>query len=127
MSNASNYFEAAICNLLRGTGVSAITPYCALFDGNPGEDGSGATEVTTDVRAAGRVAITFGAPSNGVMSNSSAIDFGTSDGSATVAGFGIFDASSSGNLIAYGTLSSQSVTAGNAVSFAIGDLEITVA
>lgn len=127
MSQASNYFENLICNTLRGTGITAITPYVALFDGNPGDDGLGATEVTTTIRTLGRVEVTFGAPSDGVMSNSDVVDFGDAAGAATVAGFGIFDAATSGNLICYGTITSQSVSIGNSVSFDIGDLTLTVA
>lgn len=127
MSNASNYFENGIANIFRGTTFNGITPYIALFDGNPGEDGSGATEVTTTVRAAGRVQATFGAPSNGVISNSADVDFGNSAGSTTVAGFGIYDAVSSGNLIAYGTLSSTAVATNDTVKFLSGALTVTVA
>ena len=127
MSNASNYLENAICNVFRGTTLTGVTAYVALFDGDPGEDGSGATEVTTTIRPAGRVAVTFGTPSNGVMSNSADVDFGNADSGATVAGFGIYDAASSGNLLAYGTLTSQAVTAGNPVKFSTGNLTITVA
>lgn len=128
MSNASNYFEDAILNCIRGdAGITAITPYVALFDGDPGEDGSGAGEVTTDVRAAGRVQASFGVPSSGEIANDTIVDFGNAVSNATVAGFGIFDAATLGNLIAYGTFTSQSVTAGNPVSFPVGNLTITVA
>ena len=127
MSNASNYFENVICNVFRSTSITGVTPYVALFDGDPGEAGTGATEVTTTIRPAGRVAATFGAPSNGVMSNSADVDFGNADAGATVAGFGIYDAASAGNLLAYGTLTSQSITAGNPIKFSTGNLTITVA
>lgn len=127
MANASNYLENAICNVLRGTTLAGITPFVALFDGNPGEAGTGATEVTTTIRTAGRVAVIFGAPTDGVITNDGIIDFGTSVGAATVAGFGVYDAASAGNLLAYGTLASQSVIAGNDVSFPVGSLTVTVA
>lgn len=127
MSNASNYLENAICNVFRGTSITGVTPYVALFDGDPGEDGSGASEVTTTLRPAGRVAVTFGAPTNGVISNSADVDFGDADAGATVAGFGIYDAASAGNLLAYGSLTSQAITAGNPVKFSTGNLTVTVA
>jgi len=128
MSNASDYFEDAVLNCIRGNaGITAITPYVALFDGDPGEDGSGALEVTVDVRAAGRVQASFGEPSSGEIANDTVVDFGDAANAATVAGFGIFDAATDGNLIAYGTFTSQSINAGNPVSFPVGNLTITVA
>lgn len=127
MSNASNYFETAVCNVLRGQALSGITPYVALFDGDPGEDGTGANEVTATVRPAGRVAAGFGAPTDGAMANAATVDFGNADGAATVAGYGFFDAQSGGNFIAGKAIASQSISAGNPVSFAAGALTFSVA
>lgn len=127
MSNASDYFEEAILNTMRGSNITAFTPYVALFNGDPTDAGTGGTEVTTTIRPAGRVAATFGAPSGGSMSNSSAVDFGNADAGATVDHFAIYDAASAGNMVAHGSLTSQVVSTGNPVSFPIGNLTITVA
>lgn len=128
MAGFSDYLEAKILNWLRGTafGSAPSTVYVGLFSNNPNDDNSG-TEVTTTIRPGGRVAATFAAPSGGAMSNDAEVDFGTAAGGATVTHFAIFDASSAGNQLMNGALSaSQNISAGNDVSFAIGDLDITV-
>lgn len=99
--------------------------YVALFNGDPTDAGTGGTEVTTTIRAAGRVAVTFGAISGGgTMASNAAVNFGNAAGSATVTHFAIFDAASAGNLLGSAALTggSQSITAGTAVSFASGAL-----
>lgn len=70
----------------------------------------------------------FPAASSGAKSNGVAITFDTPTGSwGTVTDFFIADASSGGNILAYGALSaSQVIGSGNVVSFAIGDLDITL-
>lgn len=122
---ASTFFRQAICNVLRGTALTAVSGFVALFNGDPSAAG---TEVTTTIRTAGRLGVTFGAPTNGVMSNSAAVNFGNAVGAATVTHVAIYDAASAGNLIGFAALTNgtQSVSAGNPVSFAIGALTFTV-
>lgn len=126
MSAASNYFENLICNVFRGTNITAFTAYIALFDGSPGEAGTDATEITTDINSSGRIAVSFNAPSNGVMDTASAIDFGLSESAVTLGGFALFDAASAGNMIAYGSLTSTSVEIGDQVGFAAKAIVLTV-
>lgn len=130
MSNASDYLEAALLNhVFRNTALtSPAAVYVALFNGDPTDAGSGGTEVTTTIRVAGRVAATFGAPSGGAIANTAAVDYGNAAGAATVSHFGIYDAASAGNLLAHGSITggAQSISAGNPVSFAIGDLTVTL-
>ena len=127
MSNATNYFENLIANVFRGSNITGITPYLALFNGNPGEAGTGATEITTTIRVAGRLSIAFGAPSNGIITNSSLVDYGLSAGNVTLAGFGIMDAASGGNMLAYGPIGSIGILAGDSVQFPVGNINVTVA
>ena len=108
---------------------AATTRYAALFNGDPQGAGS---EVTTTIRPAGRVAITSdmtAADSSGNSSNDAAIDFGDADAGATVTHIGIYDAASGGNLIASDAIASgsQAISAGNAVSIPIGDLDVASA
>jgi hypothetical protein len=120
---ASNYFANAVANVLRGTTLNGIaTVYVGLFDDDPGPAGTDATEVTTSVRAAGRVAVTFGAPTDGDMANTGIVDFGESDGAATLGGWALFDAASGGNMIAHVSIPSRSIVAGEPVSFPVGAL-----
>jgi len=108
----------------------AGTRYVALFDGDP--QGSG-TEVTTDIRTAGRLAITSdmeaaGATNTGEASSTADIDFGNAANGATVSHLAIYDSASGGTLLASDALSggSQTVTAGNPVKIPSGDLTVSI-
>jgi hypothetical protein len=129
MSQFSNYLENALINAtLRNTSyTSPATVYCALYTSNPDEDNSG-TEVSGNNYA--RVSVTFGAPSNGVSTNSADLVFPTSSGSwGTVTHFSIMDASTSGNMLYYGSLNSSAVIDGAdyILTISSGDLSITLA
>ena len=100
-SDISGYLGNKILRWLAGNAMPSApsTVYCGLFSGNPK---TGGTEVTTSIRAAGRVAVSFSSLSSGTgtqIDNSADVDFGASDGSATLAYVGFFDASSGGNLL----------------------------
>lgn len=107
------------------------TFYVALFTANP-TDAGGGTEVGTGTWTNyARASITratgsWDASSGGATENTSAISFGTATatGNVTITGFGIYDASTAGNLLYWGTCSGT-VANGNAVSFAAGALDIT--
>lgn len=131
MSAFSDYMEDKILNWLKGTAFGAApgAVYVGLFNGSPTDAGGGGAEVTTTIRTAGRVAVTFGALSGGAMSNSAVVDFGAAAGDATVSHFGLFDAAAGGNLLMHGALTagSQAVSAGTNVVWPIGDLDVSVA
>jgi hypothetical protein len=122
---AATFFRDAVCNVLRGTSLTAISGFVALFNGNPS---SGGTEVTTTIRVAGRVAVSFNAPSNGVMTSSAIVDFGNAAGGATVSHFAIMTASTAGNQVFWAALTNgtQTISATNPVSFAAGAIQVTV-
>jgi hypothetical protein len=124
----SNYAENLLANWIRGNAnmPNAATPYLALFSDNPGDNNTG-TEVTTDIRASGRLAISFGAPTNGVIANNTEIDFGESENDVSISHFGIYDAQSGGNLIAHGALASQrSILTSDRVEWNAGALVVTI-
>ena len=128
MAGFSDYMENIALNYIRG--VAPPTPptgvFIGLFSSDPTDAATGGTEVTTSVRAAGRVAGTFGAATTGTMANSATIDFGSSAGAATVSHFAAFDAATGGNKLFSGALTaSKSVTANDPVSFAAGSLSLT--
>jgi hypothetical protein len=128
MAGFSDYLENLVLNLFRATNVTApATIYVGLFSAAP-TDAGGGTEVTTTIRVAGRVAATFAAPSGGAIANSATVDFGTAAGGASLTHFGLFDAASAGNLLAWDTLgaSAQTASTGNQVIFAAGALTVTV-
>lgn len=128
MSAASNYLETALFNaVLRNSAfTSPATVYLALFTTDPTDAASG-TEVSGGSYA--RVAITFAAPSNGIGSNSADINFTTATGNwGTVTHWGIFDASSAGNLLVHGAMTaSLAVNNGQTARVLSGQLTVTVA
>ncbi len=125
MAGFSDYYENKIIDhLLRNQSFTPPTTiYLALFTAAPSDSGGG-TECTGGSYA--RKSITLSAASGGATSNSSDITF-TNMPTCTVTHFGIYDASSSGNLLMWDALTaSKSLTAGDAFVVAAGDLDITV-
>lgn len=105
-----------------GTSVHA-----ALFTTTPGRDGTGGTEVSGGSYA--RINITaWDAPSNGATANTSTEAFTTASADwGTVAGAGLYDASTSGNLLFAADLSaSKTVYNGDTFQFAAGALDVTI-
>lgn len=128
MAEMSNYLENALINAtLRNTGyTSPTTVYLALYTTDPTDADTG-DEVTGNGYA--RQSITFGAPSNGVSTNTAAIEFPQATGSwGTVAYIGIRDASTTGNLLYHTALdASKTIATGDVFKVAIGSLSVTLA
>ena len=97
-----------------------------MYTSDPTDADTG-TEVTGNGYA--RQAITFGAPSDGVSTNSAAIEFPQATGSwGTVAYVGIRDASTSGNLLFHTALdASKAIATGDVFRIAIGSLSVAFA
>jgi hypothetical protein len=127
MAEMSNYLENALINAtLRNTSyTSPSTVYVGLFTTDPTDAGTG-TEVTGGSYA--RVAVTFGAPSNGVTTNSGAVEFAQATASwGTITHIGILDASTSGNLLYHTALDvSKAIDTGDIFKIAIGSLSVTL-
>ena len=128
MAEMSNYLENALINAtLRNTSyTSPATVYLALYTSDP-TDADAGTEVSGNAYV--RQAITFGAPSDGVSTNSAAIEFPQATGSwGTVSYIGIRDASSAGNLLFHSPLdASKAIATGDVFRIAIGSLSVTFA
>ena len=124
----SNTFETRVLTwLLTGDAVTRPSSfYVALFTSNPDEDASG-TEVSTSGTAYARQSVSFTVSGN-TASNSAAIEFPTATASyGTVTHIGVFDASTSGNLIAYAALStSKAIDTGDVLRLPANDLDITM-
>lgn len=127
MAEMSNYLENALINatLRNTTYTSPATTYLGLYTSDPGEGNTG-TEVSGGSYA--RQSITFGAPSNGVTTNSASITFPTATGNwGTITHVGILDASTSGNLLYYTPLdSSKVVNTGDVFVISTGNLSVTM-
>lgn len=124
----SNYLENALINatLRNTTYTSPATVYVSLWTTDPTDAGSG-TEVSGGSYA--RTAVTFGAPSNGVTTNSAAVEFPQATASwGTIAYFGINDASTSGNLLYHSPVTtSKTIDTGDIFKFASGSISVTLA
>jgi hypothetical protein len=127
MAEMSNYLENALINAtLRNTSyTSPATVYVGLYTTDPGEGNTG-TEVSGGSYA--RTAVTFGAPSNGVSTNSASVTFPTATGTwGTVTHVGILDATTSGNLLYYTALdASKSIASGDVFTISTGNLSVTL-
>jgi hypothetical protein len=127
MAEMSNYLENAVINaVLRNTSyTSPAAVYVGLYTSDPGEGNTG-TEVSGGSYA--RTAVTFGAPSNGVSTNSASVTFPTATGTwGTVTHIGILDATTSGNLLYYTPLdASKSIASGDVFTISTGNLSVTM-
>ncbi len=133
MSAASNYLETKIYDhVLRNTAYTpAATLYVALFTSTATLAELEAGTLTNEVSGGSyaRQTITFGASSNGAGSNSGTITFPTASfGWGTLRFFAVMDASSAGNLLVAGQLTSDvTINTSNTAQFAAGSLAVTVA
>ena len=122
----TNFLETEILDhVFAGAAYSAPSQhYLGLFTAAPGEAGGG-TELSGSAYV--RKAVNF-ATSGATTSNNAAIEFPTATGSwGTVTHVGVFDAASSGNLMAYATLSSsKAIATGDVFRVPTGDLDITL-
>lgn len=124
----STYLADELLDHVFGNGAYSApgTVYIGLYTAAP-NDGGGGTECTGNNYA--RVATTgttWDAASSRSITNGTVIQFPTPSGSwgGTATHFGAFDASSSGNLLWWGALTTpQAIGTGNDVEFAAGDLE----
>ena len=130
MAALSDYAEKLLLDWSMTTG-SATRPtawYVALYTAAPSDSGGG-----TEVSGSGytRKSVTFAAATSpgGTTSNTGAVSFTASGGSwGTITHMGIFDASTSGNLLWHGALTtSKSVGDGDTLEFAIGNIDLTLA
>ena len=130
MAEFSNYLENAVINeVLRNTTyTSPATVYVSLYTSDPTDADSG-TEVSTSGTAYARTAVTFGAPSNGVTTNSADVTFPTATASfGTVTHIGIHDASTSGNLLFHTPLdTAKTIDSGDIFKIETGNLSVTLA
>ena len=128
MAEMSNFLENALINAtLRNTSyTSPAAVYVGLYTSDPTDANTG-TEVSGGSYT--RMAVTMGAPSNGVSTNTAAVEFPQASGSwGTVGWIGILDATSSGNLLYHTALdTSKTISSGDIFKIAIGGLSVTLA
>lgn len=122
----TNTFETRVLEWLLTTG-SPTRPtawYLGLFTGAPGEAGGG-TELSGDAYV--REAVTF-TVSGDTATNSGAVEWPVATGDwGTITHVAIFDALTSGNMIAYAALSnSKTIETGDVLRIPATDLDVTL-
>jgi len=126
MSAMSDYLELKFLDHFTGTASTSAPSavYLGLSTGSLADDNSG-TELSGNNYT--RKAITFASASSGSIANNSAVEFNSATGSwGTVSHFGIYDASSSGNLLFHGAFSaSKAIASGDILKVASGSLTIS--
>lgn len=127
INQLSTYLQGKLLNAaFRDTAyTSPSTVYAALFTTEPNAGGSGGTEVTGNGYA--RTAVTFAAPSGGIITNSAAaVSFPVATaGWGTIVAVGIYDAATSGNMLAVGPLTaSQVILVGQVFEFSTSELTV---
>ena len=130
MGSFSDHWENEILDHLFGKGsYTPPTIYVGLSTADPGDDGSGLSEPSGNGYA--RVATSaadWNSASGGALDNANALEFAEATGSwGTVTHFALFDASSSGNLLAHGSLTqSKTIASGDTARFSAGDLDVSL-
>jgi|SRR5215217_442246 len=126
-SELSNYLANEILDWLKAGAMptAPATVYVALFSADPTAAGTLTNEVTTTIRVAGRVGVTWGAVTSRAITNSADVDFGAAAGGASVTHFGLFDASSAGNMLGWSPLDTpRTIVAADPVVFPTGSLNV---
>ena len=129
MAGLTNYAEDLVLDWLFTT-ASATRPtswYVGLYTVAPGEGGGG-TEVSGGSYARVSATFTVSGTAPTTASNSAAVEFPEATGSwGTIVAAGMFDSLSSGNLIAFASLTtSKSIGTGDVLRFNTGEIDITL-
>ena len=122
----TNHLETEILDHVFG-GAAYTAPsnvYLGLYTATPNDAGGG-TELSGSGYARQAMAMSV---SGNTATNSAAEEFATATGTwGTITHVGVFDAASSGNLMAYGALSaSKAIATGDVFRIPAGDLDITL-
>lgn len=133
----SNFLELELLDHVFGNAAytAPATLYVALYTAAPSDTGGGTEVSTSNWTNYARTAVTnnatnFPAAASGLKSNGTAISWSAAtipSGTVVVTHAGILDASTAGNLLAWADLTaSKTLSNGDTISFAIGDLDITL-
>jgi len=127
MGSLTNFTENEVLDhiLKVGSYSPPATVYLALFTADPGETGALANEATYTGYA--RKAITFGAAAARAVTQNAQVDFDPcTGGSNVISHWGLMDALTSGNMLAYGAFSaSKTVSSGYTPFVASGQVQVS--
>lgn len=131
---ATDYLEQKVADHIFSEGLRTYTPatniYIAMFSALPTDAGVYSELASTGSYARANATGDFANASGGTCTNDISIDFptATANWSATATHYGIFDASSAGNMIFWDALDeNKTVTNGDTLKFPIGDISISLA
>ena len=130
MAGFSDYLEDKVLDHVFG-GTSYTAPgtlYVALYTVAPSDTGGG-TEVSGGAYARQTATFNVSGTSPTTATNAAAVEYPTATANyGTVVAVGVFDALTSGNLLAYANLdASKVVSSGDVFRFDAGGLDITLA
>lgn len=121
MGSFTNYLENSLLNhtFKVSSFAQPTNVYIALSTASVADAATGVTEPPTPSGYARTVMNTWSTSTTGVLFNSAAVTFTAATGPwGTVTDFGVFDASTGGNLLAYGTLTvPKTPTSGDILQF----------
>jgi hypothetical protein len=130
MGGFSDYWENKILDHIFGKGsYTPPTIYVGLSTADPTDSGSGLAEPSGNGYARVQTSASdWKAASNGSLDNAGNITFNQATGNwGTITHFVLFDATTGGNMLAYGTLSqSKLISASDTARFEAGDLNISL-
>lgn len=130
MSALSDHAENLILNFLMtsGTATRPTAWYVALYTVAPSDAGGG-TEVSGNGYSRQTVAWDTATGTGGTTDNTGAVSFTATGGNfGEIVAIGIHDASSGGNLLWHGALSTnKTVNDGDTLEFAAGAIDLTIA
>ena len=112
--------------LFNATSFNIAQAYIQLHTAEPGA--AGTTAVAAETR---RMAVSFGAPSApaaGVItiSNDVQVQYTNISGTQDAANYSLWDAATSGNFLGSGVINANAYTAGDTLTFAVGDIDISL-
>lgn len=126
MADLSNYLENKLLDHCLGTASFTMPAqvYVALYTVAPTDSGGG-TEVSGGSYA--RQAIDFAAASGGSAIPTAKVEFPTATASwGTIVAVGLFDASTSGNLLWWKTISSKAIGNGDKATIEIANMSVSL-
>ena len=127
--SATNYLENEVLDHVLGKGTRDFTSPANLFIGlfTAVSDGEAGTVTEVSGNGYARTAVTFNTASGGSATNDGDITFPAASGGSfgTITHIGVYDASTSGTLIFYGSLSA-SKTVDDGDIFQISDTNLTI-
>lgn len=130
MAEMSNYLENALLNatLNNTTYTSPATTYLALFTSDPTDAGTG-TEVSGGSYARQALSFDTASGTSGLVATDADVEFPQATGSwGTVGWIGIYDASTSGNLLYHTALDvSKAIDTGDIFKISTGSLTVALA